>query len=332
LNMKRCPNCDRTFDDAMRFCQTDGTPLVDAPEPVDPYKTMVARPEDIAAAIPKMPDKPQPEPRMEEEVLEIPPVEVPDPKKTMYASEAEIRNAMAEVDSGDNQVIDVPPLHEPEPPRFIEPALGSPGSPFSDRKEPQTAFNDADNFGSQTTPPIPSPFEGAKREFGRPPVPDLNPEPLNEPKPFAEPERPAAEPPPSPFAAAEPPSSPLAQADPMPTPAAQDTDWQDNKMQNPQFQNAAGAAQNKTLAIVSLVIGILGTTLCCGTILPSLIAIVLGFMARGKANSNPSAYGGSGLAVGGIITGVIGLLLGLAYWVFLMFFGGMDLIMREMPR
>ena len=46
--MKRCPTCDKTFDDNMRFCQADGTPLVDD-VPIDPYKTMVATPADIAA-------------------------------------------------------------------------------------------------------------------------------------------------------------------------------------------------------------------------------------------------------------------------------------------
>ena len=49
--MKRCPNCQKTFDDAMRFCQTDGTPLVDDAPPADPYKTMVASKEDIQAAL-----------------------------------------------------------------------------------------------------------------------------------------------------------------------------------------------------------------------------------------------------------------------------------------
>ena len=43
----------------MRFCQTDGTALVEKveekpPEPVDPYKTMVASKADIAAAIPPL--------------------------------------------------------------------------------------------------------------------------------------------------------------------------------------------------------------------------------------------------------------------------------------
>ena len=27
--MKRCPNCQKTYADSMKFCQTDGTPLVE---------------------------------------------------------------------------------------------------------------------------------------------------------------------------------------------------------------------------------------------------------------------------------------------------------------
>ena len=334
--MKRCPTCDKTFDDAMRFCQTDGTPLVEAAEPVDPYKTMVARPEDIAAAIPPMPESIKPDARAEEEVLDLPPA---DPKKTMYASEAEIRKAMSEVDDrAGEQVIDLPPMAEPEPPRFIEPTLGTPpSSSFAERTEAPAA----EDTGSKTTPPIPSPFEGSMVNFQKPSAPDLNPEPLNISGSLSEP--PAFEPPPSPFASAdppspfsaasEPPSSPIAPADPTPTPAAQNNDWQDNnQMQNPQFQGAAAAGQSKVLALVSLIIGILGMTICCGGVIPNLIAIVLGFVARSKANSNPAAYGGSGLAMGGIITGVLGLLLSIVMLVFLFFMNGMAIIMREMPR
>jgi len=80
-------------------------------------------------------------------------------------------------------------------------------------------------------------------------------------------------------------------------------------MQNPQNfgQGApAGGGQNQTLAIVSLVAGILGLTLCCGLLIPSVVALITGFMARGKANSDPANYGGAGLALGGMITGAIG--------------------------
>jgi len=286
----------------MRFCQTDGTALVDAPEPVDPYKTMVARPEDIAAAIPKAPESPQPEPRAEEEVLEIPPAAPSDPKKTMYASEAEIRKAMAEVDE---QVIDVPPMDEPAPPQFIEQNLGSApaGGP------PPSPFGAGDDSMSKTTPPIPSPFDREPPQF------EAAEEKFEAPEPerpvFAEPERPFAPEEPSfgsPFAAGIEPSSPFAQTESAP-PAAQDTNWQDNQMQNPQFQNAAPAGQNQTLAIISLVVGIL-SLFCCAWFIPGLAAVIMGFMARSKAMKDPSRYGGAGFALGGIITGAISLILG----------------------
>lgn len=301
--MKRCPTCDRTFDDNMRFCQTDGTALVDIPEPVDPYKTMVARSEDIAAAIPKAPENPQPDPRAEEEVLEIPPEAPSDPKKTMYASEAEIRRAMSEVDE---QVIDVPPIDEPEPPQFIEQNLGSApaGGP------PPSPFGGGDDSVSKTTPPIPSPFDREQPSFE--PAEEKFEAPEPERPAFAEPERPFAADEPafgSPFSASSEPSSPFAQAESTPPPAAQDSNWQDNQMQNPQFQNAAPAGQNQTLAIISLVVGIL-SLFCCAWFIPGLAAVIMGFMARSKALNNPSEYGGAGFALGGIITGAISLILG----------------------
>ena len=66
----------------MRFCQSDGTPLVDDAPAFDPYATVVARPEPPAAETPQ-------EERVEvgiapiaepEEVLDLP---AADPLKTM---------------------------------------------------------------------------------------------------------------------------------------------------------------------------------------------------------------------------------------------------------
>ena len=54
----------------------------------------------------------------------------------------------------------------------------------------------------------------------------------------------------------------------------------------------------------------------------------MGFMAKGKASSNPAEYGGAGLAIGGIITGVIGTLIGLAAIILQIFFGGLNAIMN----
>ena len=53
--MKKCPSCEKTYEDSMRFCQIDGTPLVDDAPPVDPFKTMVARPISTSEPTPEPP-------------------------------------------------------------------------------------------------------------------------------------------------------------------------------------------------------------------------------------------------------------------------------------
>lgn len=299
----------------MRFCQVDGTPLVDAAEPVDPYKTMVASPADLAEAMSAIkadiPVEPVP---ADEEVLEIPPVpeakiEQPpapaavDPKKTMYASEAEIRFAMDEADKKPDA-----PAAVPEPPKFIEAEATSKPAPV-DSGLPDSPYTGPDF--SKTTPPIPYPYdkeELKKALRGEAELKAIEPEP---PK-FVQPEPPA--PAANPFDDPAPEvSAPMATADKTPTPAAADKDWQKESMQNPQYQPgsaAPAAGQNQTLAIVSLVVGIL-SLFCCAWFIPGIVAIILGFVARGKANSDPANYGGAGLALGGIICGALSLLLGI---------------------
>ncbi|MGD9627784.1 MAG: DUF4190 domain-containing protein [Pyrinomonadaceae bacterium] len=320
--MKKCPTCEKTFDDAMRFCQVDGTPLVEAAPPVDPYKTMVARPGDIAAAIPPSePKPPEPDPpaAVEEDVLQIPPTDV-DPKKTMYASEDEIRSAMAEVDK---PVMDIPAASEPEPPAFIEPNL------------PRQAPSEPGSSASKTTPPIPSPFSSPMEEVEVPQQDFKAPEP--EPPSFVQPDAPAYSQPEPPAPAFDPfnepapgSNAPLAQADWTPTPAAQDQGWQNQPMQNQQYQPGSGlqpGGQNQTLAIVSLVLGISSILFCGGLTGPP--ALITGIMAKKKATNNPAEYGGAGLALGGIITGVLGtllLLLVIAYFVFVFLIVGAGML------
>jgi Domain of unknown function (DUF4190) len=82
----------------------------------------------------------------------------------------------------------------------------------------------------------------------------------------------------------------------------------------------AAAGQNKTLSIISLVCGILGLTVCCGSFIVSLVALILGFMARSKANSDPMHYGGSGLATVGLITGALGLVGSVIVWIVYVFY------------
>jgi hypothetical protein len=91
--MKKCPNCQKEFPDTMRFCQTDGTPLVEAVEesqPEDPLKTTVVRQEDIASSIPPSdPFKTMVASQVEKEdsgdLLQLPEEEF-DPLKTMVAA------------------------------------------------------------------------------------------------------------------------------------------------------------------------------------------------------------------------------------------------------
>jgi hypothetical protein len=79
-----------------------------------------------------------------------------------------------------------------------------------------------------------------------------------------------------------------------------------------------GAGKSQTLAIVSLILGGLGIL----SLLPSLFVIfcavlpflfgvgaaITGFLARSRAKQNPEQYGGEGLAMGGLVTGVLSIL------------------------
>ncbi len=81
------------------------------------------------------------------------------------------------------------------------------------------------------------------------------------------------------------------------------------------------ARLTSTLAIASLISGILGWTLA--PFLGSLVAIVTGHMARKEIRRDPS-LGGDSMAVIGLVLGwvaVLGVLLGLA--VLILFFGGL---------
>lgn len=319
--MKKCPTCQRTFEEPMRFCQADGTPLVDEAPAVDPYKTMVSSSKEIADAIPPAEepasaDVPQ---EKEQEVLELPDR---DPKKTMLVSEEEIRQEMA---SHDEAIVDLPPA-APEPPKFSEPAPKPPSfggdapaastpppSPFAAPPAEPPPSPQQDQPFNVTTPPIPSPFESPKLTAIEPPAAAFDQRP--EPEPIsgsldAEPVMNAA-----PIEAAPPPVQ----------------NWEPNEpMQNQPPTPSSAAGPNQTLAIVSLVLGILGFTLCCGTLLPSIAAVITGFMAKSKAANDPMSYGGAGLALGGIITGVLGTLISIGYLIFVFFLGGLQMMMGGM--
>lgn len=80
--------------------------------------------------------------------------------------------------------------------------------------------------------------------------------------------------------------------------------------------------QTSTLAIVSLIFGVLGWTLL--PLIGSIVAIVTGHLARGEIRREPERLQGDGLAVGGLILGYVALALAmLAGLIFVLFFGGM---------
>jgi len=86
--------------------------------------------------------------------------------------------------------------------------------------------------------------------------------------------------------------------------------------------NAIGPRQTSTLAIVSLVSGILGWLPL--PILGSIVAIVTGHLARAEIRREPERLDGDGLAIGGLLLGYGSLLLAVAAVVMiLVFFGGM---------
>lgn len=185
--MKKCPTCERTFDDAMRFCQTDGTPLVAAAEnaaPPDPFKTSVGRQEDFAAVIPPSdPFKTMVGGSFKQEesddILQIP--AEPDPLKTMYATDEEMKKEMSANKPASEGVIEIAPLADdstpessgkpidppstpPSLPQFSEPNLSPPS--FGENQPPPIGFpadspaKVSDSFSQPSAPPkVSSPFD-----------------------------------------------------------------------------------------------------------------------------------------------------------------------------
>ncbi|MEE7546741.1 DUF4190 domain-containing protein [Xanthomonas sp. Kuri4-1] len=82
------------------------------------------------------------------------------------------------------------------------------------------------------------------------------------------------------------------------------------------------ARQTSTLAVVSLVAGILGWTLL--PLLGSVFAIVTGHLARSQIRAQPGRLDGDGLAVGGLVLGWLSVSLWiLGILAFVLFFGGL---------
>ncbi len=326
--MKTCPTCNKTFDDNMRFCQTDGTSLVAEAGSLDPYATMVGSRDDFASAIPSEESSSVGMLPKEDDFLEIP--DDDDPMKTSVVTEAEMRELAIEKDlseryssspfgtdsssvsRSESEKSDFSSL-PPSPPKFNEPELNPPvfgNSPFSPGSgESSTKETAGDNpYGSA----IPSPFDEKMPPSYQTPSnsPFKDPEPpKNESfNPFNVPSNPYGQ---SPFGDAEPINPPVKQMEWTPPASPAGNFGEPSIGQNPPPVAASAAeGQNKTLAIVSLVLGVVSIP-CCGFILIGLAAIVTGFMAKSKADNNPNEFGGRGLALAGIAIGAITTLIGI---------------------
>ena len=87
--------------------------------------------------------------------------------------------------------------------------------------------------------------------------------------------------------------------------------WQQQNLQNQPFASPAFVhKRDQTLPTISLILGILSITLICcyGGIWLGLPAAILGFLGMRNADSDTARYGGRGMAIGGMVLGVVSLL------------------------
>lgn len=289
----------------MRFCQIDGAVLVeDAPaaeEPAfDPYATIVSPaiqvPDEVAAPVEEAPatdpavDVPA---LVAEQSIPPTPIAVPDdvldlpggdPLKTVYVSDEEMKAAMQDT-APEPEVVDIPPATEAPAPSFGD--MSPPPSPFAT---------------SEPEPPAPS-FIESEPEPAPPPMAD-EPATMIQPPPAFEP------PPPAPVEQWTPP--------PAPEPAWQNQEIGSNTPFNPPPPGVVGQSQG--LAIASMICGIL-SCLCCLSIFTGPAGAIMGFLAKKKADEDPANYGGRTFALVGMITGVVGFIIGITLIILQVFFG-----------
>jgi hypothetical protein len=208
----------------------------------------------------------------------------------------------------------------PKIPQFSEPELKPPdvSGPLDPPTAPPAEPTASQKPSAPKSPPapIPSPFEDSMPPgVVAPDTPPFEPKASAEtPKPL---NKPAASPPASPFAD---PSAPVADSgtedwgiDSSPRKsAASGTAAPDpfgsNSILSDDSSSADAEGEDKMLAIISLVTGIL-SMLCCASIITGPAALITGYLAKGKIKEDPNAYGGGTLATIGMISGVVGILL-----------------------
>jgi len=83
-------------------------------------------------------------------------------------------------------------------------------------------------------------------------------------------------------------------------------------------QGAYGYQSQRTgtngMSIAALVLGIIGIPSCI-YVIPSVLALVFGYVGRNQIDRSGGTEGGRGMAIAGIILGWIGVGLAIAFWV-----------------
>jgi hypothetical protein len=79
-----------------------------------------------------------------------------------------------------------------------------------------------------------------------------------------------------------------------------------------------GVARDQTLPTISLVLGIISLVLvcCAGGIWLGLPAAIVGFLAMKNIENNPSRYTGRGMAIGGMVLGIVTFIASLFFLIF----------------
>lgn len=280
----------------MKFCQLDGATLVDDEPAFDPYATIVSTP---GKPIEIPPIETEPEPVLEVEA----------PVEEAVAEEPEVHQTIGSIAiAPPDEVLDLPEQADPLK------------TMYASDTEMKDILGDSEPVAEE----IPSPEPPAFIAPEPPPSPfSMAEEPAPEPVTYEEPapvyDEPATMIQPSvdiPFEA----PAPVAEWTPPPAP---DASWQNQEIgANTPFQPppAGTAGQSQGLAIGAMVSGIL-SLLCCFSVITGPVGVILGFMAKKKADEDPANYGGRTFAIVGMITGALGFVIGVVLIILQIFFG-----------
>ena len=106
---------------------------------------------------------------------------------------------------------------------------------------------------------------------------------------------------------------------PISSPPAPVSQWQPQNINNNQFGSPLFAQpRDQTVPTIALILGILSVPLICcyGGIWLGLPAAAMGFIGMRNADSDSSRFGGRGMAIGGMVLGVISFLASLVFAFF----------------